>query len=327
MSMPAMDADRVYIAFPDSRADQKHYLGAFDLRDGREVWRKLIEADVITAPVLADANVYLTNLEGTMFCLRCADGETIWRQDRKATSSPTVWRGECYYSRREEASGPQDTDKSPLEYVAAARAAVQAGRIFHGTATKADYLHFAKRVRGSPRYAAYTSKDAGVGFGLSKGSAKIAAAMEHLGQGHVYGVWAYQGSKPFIGRDRLFSNLGDTVHCANPSSQEVLWKKPLRADGARGEVLDSVLTPPAIANEKLFVGSIDGALYCLSGESGDVLWRVPLGEPIIFQPAVVGGRVYVSTEEGSLFGLETGDTGDDGWAMWGATAAHNGMAV
>ena len=54
-----------------------------------------------------------------------------------------------------------------------------------------------------------------------------------------------------------------------------------------------------------------------------VLWRAPLG-PGNSGPAVAKGRVYVSTNNGGLFCLETGDAKDDGWLMWGANAAHNG---
>jgi hypothetical protein len=90
-------------------------------------------------------------------------------------------------------------------------------------------------------------------------------------------------------------------------------------------VLDSVLTPPAIVNDKMFVGTVQGDLLCVSAESGEELWREKIGEPIVFQPAVVEGRVYVPTSAGSLYTLETGDIHDDGWRMWGATAEHNGL--
>jgi hypothetical protein len=50
-------------------------------------------------------------------------------------------------------------------------------------------------------------------------------------------------------------------------------------------------------------------------------------EPLVFQPAVAKGRVYVSTTQGTLVCLETGDPKDDGWLMWGATAAYNGLAT
>jgi outer membrane protein assembly factor BamB len=64
---------------------------------------------------------------------------------------------------------------------------------------------------------------------------------------------------------------------------------------------------------------------CLAAETGELLWRESVGDPIVFQPAVVAGRVYVATARGNLFCLETGDAHDDGWFMWGGTAAHNGV--
>jgi outer membrane protein assembly factor BamB len=122
----------------------------------------------------------------------------------------------------------------------------------------------------------------------------------------------------------MYTGQGDSVHCVEADTQKVLWKKPVtRAAG--GEVLDAATTPPAVVNGKLFVGTSDGRLLCLSAETGDELWSVPLGEPVLFQPAVVGGRVFVGTAGGTLFGLETGDPDADGWRMWGATPAHNGM--
>jgi outer membrane protein assembly factor BamB len=103
-----------------------------------------------------------------------------------------------------------------------------------------------------------------------------------------------------------------------------VWKTSLYQAG--GEVLDNVLTPPALANDKLFTSSIRGDLFCLDTRSGKVRWQTSLGEQVLFQPAVAAGRVYVPTSRGSLFCVETGDDNDDGWLMWGATAAHNGLA-
>jgi outer membrane protein assembly factor BamB len=62
----------------------------------------------------------------------------------------------------------------------------------------------------------------------------------------------------------------------------------------------------------------------MAADTGKVLWTVNVGAPILFQPAVAKGRVYVSTNTGALVCLETGDAKDDGWLMWGANAAHNG---
>jgi len=165
-----------------------------------------------------------------------------------------------------------------------------------------------------------------VGFGFSKGDAKMEQAMSNLGQGHVHGVWAYQGSKPFISRGHMYCAQGDCVYSMEPDSEQVLWKQtPYKSDKPEQEVLDSLMTPPAIVNDKLFVGTIQGDLICLSAQTGEELWREKIGEPIVFQPAVSRGRVYVSTANGTLVAIETGDAQDDGWPMWGATPAHNGL--
>jgi outer membrane protein assembly factor BamB len=90
------------------------------------------------------------------------------------------------------------------------------------------------------------------------------------------------------------------------------------------ELLDSPLTPPAVVNGKLFFGSVHGEVLCLSAGTGDELWRVAVGEPVIFQPAVARGRVYAGTDSGTLVCFEKGDPGDDDWLIWGADGSHNG---
>jgi outer membrane protein assembly factor BamB len=328
MSMPAVGDGHVYVSFPDGKGDHQHYLAAFDIRSGRESWRSRIEAEVITAPVLADGQIYLTNLAGTLFSFRQQDGTQLLRAAKDATSSPMIWDRQCYFSQRREktsqAGGKAETYQT--EHVAA-RGIDPDGltQTFAETARRADYLDHAKRMRGSPAYRASAFLDAKVGFAAHKGDAKMFLAMKHLGRGHVHEVWSYQGSKPFIHRGRLYSALGDKVQCLDPVSRQLYWERRLGADKGH-EVLDNVLTPPATVNGKLFLGSISGDVYCLSAKSGDLIWAFRVDEAVVFPPAVAAGRVYIPTASGTLYCLETQDPADDGWYMWGATAAHNGLA-
>jgi outer membrane protein assembly factor BamB len=327
MSMPAIDSGRIYMAYPDSRGDHRHYLACFELATGRQVWKQPLSGEVITAPVVAERQVYAANLDGTLCCFAQEDGRPLWQEPRDATSSPVVWRQQCYFSqRRELPAGAVGRPAQQMEHLA--RKASRSGaetEAFLETATHADYLDYDKRSSGSVLHAATEREDQAVGFGAMKGDSKMEQARRHLGHGSVSALWSYQGSKPFLYRGRLFSALGDTLHCADPVTKEVFWKRRLRETEAPGEVLDSVLTPPATVNGKLILGSIEGHVYCLSAESGETLWDCGVGEPVIFQPAVARGRVYVPTRAGSLVCLETGDAGDDGWLMWGATPAHNGL--
>jgi outer membrane protein assembly factor BamB len=328
LSMPAVGSGRVFLAYPDSRGDHRHYIACFDLADGREVWRQPINGEVITCPVLADGHVYLANLDGTLACFEQEDGQPLWQEARNATSAPAVWRRQCYFSQRDEIRANAAAAAQQVERLARKMAAAGTpSESIPGTMGHADYLDHEKRRRRSPHYGKHGAFDGFVGFGLHKGDAKIAQAMGNLGTGHVYGVWSFQGSKPFIAHGRLFSGMGDTVHCADPETKEVFWKSKLRQGDMQAELLDSILTPPALVNGKLFLGTLDGRVVCLSAMSGETLWTVSIGEPVLLQPAVAYGRVYAPTAAGSLFCIETGDPADDGWLMWGATPAHNGLAA
>ncbi len=327
LSMPALAPGRGFIVYPDSRGDRRHYLACFTLADGTEQWKTPISGEVITAPVLAEDCVYLTTLDGTLACFRQSDGELLWHEAKNATSSPVVWQEQCYFSQRREIPlGAAGRGMQQTEHLST-RGSIprSATRAYEATACVADYLDHAKRAKSSPHYQKQALADAHVGFSGHKGDAKMHQAMHNLGHAHVSSLWAYQGSKPFLAHGRLFSALGDTLHCLDPRTEAVAWKRTLHAGRAAGDLLDSPLTPPALVNGKLFLGTILGEVYCLSAHSGETLWCVEVGEPIIFQPTVAQGCVYAAGGGGSVFCLPTGDPADDGWLMWGATAAHNGL--
>jgi Ca-activated chloride channel family protein len=327
MSMPAAADGRVYMAYPNSGGDRQHYLACFDIATGEESWKQPIEGEIITAPVLAEGHVHFATLGGALYRVRQADGHVEWKEPRNATSSPVVWDGECYFSQREEKTGGDPAEEGPYQTEQLVSRPLHEAkmRAYAGTSRKADYLDHAKRMHRSPEFTASAMHDAAVGFAHAKGDSKMAQAMRNLGKGHVHAVWAYQGSKPFVSRGRLYAAHGDTVSSADPRSDHVFWKKTLGDKPTEDqELLDSPLTPPAIVNRKLFFGTVQGEVHCLDAESGEVLWSTAVGEPVAFQPAVVRGRLYLGTAAGSVICLETGDEADDGWFMWGADAAHNG---
>lgn len=397
MSMPAIANGRLFMAFPDSNGDREHHLACFDLKTGKEQWRRAVAGEIITAPLIDDEQVLLATLEGSLYCFHAKDGRLAWiEKERNVTSAPTLWQGRCWFSRRQETTTTNAGKKVTQQMEQVAVRGLQSKSPIHDLAATqrvADYLDYGKRsgmsmggmgmgggmggmaAPASKKEAASQKADAGVGFngggigvdepptpvqkpatlpkpfkptkplvppGTSapaqqfggKGDSKIHQAAKNLGQATVNGVWAYQGSKPLFYRSRLYSAMGDTLVCVDPKTEKVLWKKEFRppqkkkAKKAKDEeLLDATLSPPALSNGKIFLGTGYGDVVCLSADRGELLWKTSLGssESIAFQPAVAGGRVFVSTESGNLYGLETGDPKDDGWLMWGANAAHNGL--
>jgi Ca-activated chloride channel family protein len=330
MSMPAMADGKVYMAYPDSKGDHRHHLACFDVKTGKEQWKKPIAGDIITAPVLANQQVYLASLEGTMYCFSQSDGRLVWSEKKNATSSPLVYDGKLYYSRRDalalkDAKGKtyqQQTEQIARRPVAAGGASIN----LPATSRPADYLDAGKRAAMSKAEKNNAIQDGAVGFAMAPAAAGLGGAGANLGQMRVSGVWGFQGSRPFLYKDKLYSSMGDEVKCVDPKTDKVLWKKQLHpAKKDKGPLVDATLTPPALVNDKVFVGTSHGEIVCLSAESGDELLRATVGAPILFQPAVAGGRVYAGSGAGTLYCVETGDERDDGWRMWGGDAAHNGL--
>jgi outer membrane protein assembly factor BamB len=65
-----------------------------------------------------------------------------------------------------------------------------------------------------------------------------------------------------------------------------------------------VYSSPAVWGGRVFFGSHNGFLYCVSATSGRVLWRYGSGSPISGAPAVVGNIVYFSNLRQGIFGLK-----------------------
>jgi Ca-activated chloride channel family protein len=335
MSMPAIDNGRVYMAYPDSKGGGGHKLACFDLKTGKEYWKKPISGEIITAPVIDKGKVYLTTLDGTVYNFACNDGELVWSEKKNATSSPAVHNGQLYYSLRsvtvakdkdgKEVKQQQESLATQSTVTPSSSSAVPP-QVFKDTTRPADYLDASKRANFSALEKENMKQDGTVGFGgAGPAAAKLYQAQGNLGQGTVCGVWAYQGSRPFVYKDQLISSMGDVVKCVDPKTEKVIWRHSVRDEKKdKGPLVDAALTPPAIVNRKLFVGTSDGRILCLSAEDGKELWRATVGDPILFQPAIANGRVFVGTANGRVYCIETGDDDDHGWLMWGGNACHNG---
>jgi Ca-activated chloride channel family protein len=321
LSTPAAANGRLFTVYPDSRGDHRHYLGCFGLQTGQPLWRQPIGSDAITAPVLAGGNVYVTTVAGKLCSFAQEDGKPLWEKRRDATSSPTVVGNTCYYTRRSQAQN-EFSESFPTECLSNSQPdcpCMDYANSWH----RADYLNYARRQAESTLEMSSVTLDGTVGFGMSKGDSSMEHSQVNLGQGTVAGIWSYQGSRPFMYRNRLYNAAGRSVQCVDPVSGDILWKTKV-VDGTK-PLVDHMLTPPVLVNAKVIVGTATGEVICLDAESGEWIWRESIGEAISFQPAVAHGRVYIPTAAGSLHCLDTADPGDDGWLMWGGTPAHNGL--
>ncbi len=78
------------------------------------------------------------------------------------------------------------------------------------------------------------------------------------------------------------------------------------------------LTPPVIANGRVFVGEKDThTLQCLNAKDGRRLWSLTIGGPIDSPPTIWSGRVYLGGSDGWVYCLDA----NDGALVWRYRAA------
>lgn len=331
LAQPATMEGRVFMAYPHGGT---HRLGCFSLRDGKPLWATRLDHDVITAPVVAEGKVYLSTFDGTVWCIDPETGQVQWTQQLQATSAPWVYKGDVFVSHHEDKSPgsrkPGDpsrteageaivTEVAPRELTS--RYDSSTGRIKSSWESKAAV--YLSKSSGLKRKMAYQQMDSSVGFGIAPDSAKLSVAEQLVGEGTVSRAWRFQGSRPVVVNGILYDTTGDRLEASDARSAEILWswQDAVATEGERR------LTPPAVANGRVWAGTWDGRILSWDALTGDVRWAVKVGAPCHWQPVVQDGWVYAGLENGTLIGFSTGDPQDTDWPMWGGGCGHNGKPV
>ncbi|MFC1680341.1 PQQ-binding-like beta-propeller repeat protein [Pseudomonadota bacterium] len=324
LGQPAVDAGRVFIVYPQ-KGD--HFLGAFRLSNGDPLWDVRLEHDVITAPIAIDGKVYASTLDGTVWAIDSETGRVDWTRQMQATSAPWIYNGEVYVAHRENAA---ESEKKAGERE---RTQTYNDAASHERTSKFDARSGDNRaafsVKGAPyldenwgsgQKASFYQQDANVGFSQAPAAAKLDISSKLIGESMVSRTWRFQGSRPVVVDGVLYDTTGDCLEARDPRSGELRWKW----NDAQATAGERRLTPPAVANGRIWAGTWDGRLISWDAASGQVRWSARVGAPCHWQPVVSNGRVFAGLEDGTLVALETGDSLDDGWPMWGGGSGHNG---
>ncbi|MBN1151315.1 PQQ-binding-like beta-propeller repeat protein [candidate division WOR-3 bacterium] len=318
MSQPSISGRRVFMAYPGSNG---HILACFDLMNGINIWSKSIVSDIISAPVVSGDEVYLSSFDGMVYSYDVEDGHELWRENYNASSAPWIDGNRLYASMRQDEEITNSTGERILQrFEGFGYFEKETGEQLNETQISyitADYLN-PDRTSASARQQA--DLDAQVGFSTAPSTANLSLAEQNVGVFTVSGAWSYQGSRPVVYDSDLFSSQGNLLRRNDILSGESIWEFENNDTCEYGRSL----TPPAIVNGKIFVGSSSGEIFCIDAESGEVIWSHDCGEPIVFQPSVMDGKVFWGTTLGKLFCIDTGDKDNTGWAMWGGNSEHNG---
>lgn len=81
---------------------------------------------------------------------------------------------------------------------------------------------------------------------------------------------------------------------------------------------DDIVTAPGYQSPNLFIGSLDGYLYCVNELTGREEWRYSTGYTITSSPAVVGDMAFVASFEPALHAIDV-KTGQGKWIAPGVS--------
>lgn len=315
MSQPAIANDVVFMVYPHP-LEGGHRLAAFRLEDGTPIWEAPIAGDAITAPVVDGDSVFASTFDGTVYRFRTSDGAPLWQRPMQATSAPTVRGDEVHVAERTASPRGERTEGfSQLSRHGVLTTPVR-------SVVRAAYLDPDEQDRS--HYSVVTRvSDTSVGFGAgAPASARADRAARNVGQRTVRGLWEFQGSRPTLRGDRLYTVQGSSIRALDARTGELCWERVVRGD-ARA-IGGHLATPPVCVAGVVVVATALGEIHGLSADNGAEVFHHATGEEIRFQPVVVGGRIIAGTTRGTLVCIDTGDARLDGWTMWGGGPTHNG---
>ncbi|MGW3246541.1 caspase, EACC1-associated type, partial [Streptomyces sp. NPDC001070] len=87
-----------------------------------------------------------------------------------------------------------------------------------------------------------------------------------------------------------------------------------------------VFSSPAVVGGIVYVGSDDGKVYALDAATGTRKWAYATGNTVSSSPAVVGGIVYVGSYDGKVYALDAA-TGTRKWAYATGLSVYSSPAV
>ena len=313
---PAGDGNRIYAASYDGK------VSAYDPEDGDRIWRTETDVVLSAGPGVGEGLVVVAGYDGDLIALSAEDGSVIWRTNISGESL----------------ARPLIKDDAVVVYTIDGRLRVFS--TFDGSERWAlEQSLPALTLRGSAApIVVGTTVIAGFDNGrlsaisLADGSAQWEAVLTPpSGRSDLDRLADIDGSMAAVGQDVYAIGYHGRVASLAVESGQVLWAREisglsgLTADwnniylvGEEGELLallrrngDDVWrqealirrepTAPVAFSTAVVVGDFEGYVHFFSNFDGRPVARVRVGKGMISHaPVVIGGRLYVQSESGTL---------------------------
>jgi len=280
IASPVVTGGVVYIGGTDG------YLHALDARDGRELWRFAVGAELVnTTPAVHGDLVYTGASGGALFARDRRTGRPRWSAALHAepTAPPVVAGGLVVVVAGPATVQALDAASGRLRWLAHPPRVLDLGYPTEGAAT----------VRDGTVYEDFSSSDTVVALRLSDGR-----LLWQFGP-----VGDRLGAAPAVDATTLYAATeSGTIIAVDRARRRLRWYRALPPGHAQG-----ISAAPVRAGALLLVPDQDGRLYALDSATGGIRWRLATGAALLGSPAVSGDIAYQPSTDGLLYAVDTRD--------------------
>ena len=262
---------------------------ALSAADGSVKWRVRLSAPMRGAPSFANGRIFVTTLDSTLLALSAEDGKVLWRYRAQAILTVPLGLPPPAISGETVVAG------FPSGEILAFRA--NDGRVIWSDSLAASGGTSLADV-GSVRAAPVISGNNVIAIGMGGIGLSI-----DLRAGRRIWEREFGGTEmPWAAGDWVFgaTDAGEIAALQRDTGQ-ARWAVSLRPPAEGNKPQPRVqLSSPLLAGGRLFVGTSLAELISLNPSNGDVLGRQRLPGALSLPMLVVGGRLIVATDDGSL---------------------------
>lgn len=121
-------------------------------------------------------------------------------------------------------------------------------------------------------------------------------------------IWNFETEFPVVSsvavvNDRVYTGTDDgNIYCLNAGTGAKIWET--YAGGVTKNIIYNSIavvqcrSSPVVVDGRVYVGALDGNLYCLDANNGNVIWKYQTDGPIYAAPAVADNAVYFPSTRG-----------------------------
>lgn len=252
-----------------------------DKSNGKQLWEAKIPSDVLSPPAIAHKKIIAKTIDGKVFTFDALTGKQLWTADHgspslvlKASSSPVVLNNVVLVGFSDGKMDAMDIDTGRLMWqrsIAYSSGSSDVERLvdIDSDPIVQDGIAYLASYQG---YIGALSLDDGQFIWRKPGS--------------VYKNMVLSGSTLYL------TDSNDIVWSLDKRTGHVNWKQTsLKARG---------LTEPVLIGTQLVVADKTGYVHIIGTQTGELLARSQLPAGVSNSPTVVGGNLYVLTDNGML---------------------------